>query len=138
MEEVVNSVAMNYSLVYENSLRLLNPFEQIQHISDCCKREEVIAAYHLPSNALIDKYKQAVFNKLILADIDTILNRPQGFKFLLRSFQHQSFDYLPEIVTYFQVITRVEDQLIERVTKIIAEIISDRGAEINLKIGKSR
>lgn len=138
LDDVLLATATHYRQLYQGSLRLLNSHEQIQLITHYCRREQQLADFHLPTRSLISQYLQAVHNELILADVDYILERPDGFRSLLKQYSYLSPDYLHEIRLYFSAIGCVESAIIDRVIRIVSEVVLEKGQEINAKMGRSR
>lgn len=73
-----------------------------------------------------------------MEDADNLLTREGGFKHVLGQFSHTSDAYRPQIQLYFRLFARVEEHIIDKVIKAISEVIAERGAEINTKIGKPK
>jgi hypothetical protein len=119
-------------------LRLLNAFEQVEHIDMLIRREENLAMFHLPSKVANHVYLKAIYNALLLADIDAILNKPNGFKYIFLNCSDHLEEVLPLAQLYFSLFRRIEEEHFTRVSLLMNAAIAEKGAEINSKMHRPR
>jgi hypothetical protein len=104
-------------------LRELHAFELVQHLDRLCKREELLAEFHLPSEEAIGFYLGST-RETLLGDLEGILEKQMGFKNLFLRCSQYPEEVLPQALTYFSVLKRIQEQSVPLVCRILSEAIA--------------
>ena len=121
--------SVHYTQLYQNNLQHLHAFELTQHLDSLCSREEKLAEHHLPSDEAVEHYLGVVLGA-ILEDIEGILNKERGFKYILLNCAEHTEELLPHAVLYFSLFQRLQDKAIPLACRLVAEAIQEKGIEI--------